>query len=272
MQDFKLLKEVSEESTNQKNYVEQPIIKNESSEVQTFLRYKDLANENNIEAFIILGDLHRFGIGTEVNLEEAYKCYRKAADVDHPDGLFILGKCYEEGWYKQVCKANALKYYQRSSMKGHTLAKIRLAIHYVEQKNFQEAVIIYEELVSKELDPQFKASCYFQLGYFYAHSLGVNQSNQRAKEYYKLASPLNGNACIQLGFAYQEGELGLKKSPKLAFKFYDKAYKLGTLSSAKYLGFCYEHGFGVEKSKDKANYYYRQLAKSKEIKPINEFA
>ena len=90
--------------------------------------------------------------------------------------------------------------------------------------------------------------------------MGVDQSYEKAVEYYTLAAD-QGYASAQsnLGLMYSQGQ-GVNQSYEKAVELYIKAAEQGNAIALDNLGYMYENGFGVEQSDEKAIEYYREAA------------
>ncbi|MEZ8021390.1 DUF2971 domain-containing protein [Vibrio splendidus] len=100
----------------------------------------------------------------------------------------------------------------------------------------------------------------FNLAISYERGEGVEKSLEKAIEYYKKAIELDhSNATFNLAIKYEFGK-GVEKSPEIAFEYYQKAAELGHSNAMFYMAVSYEHGEGVERSIEKAFEYYQKAA------------
>ncbi len=108
------------------------ILKNDLSKGQKILL--QLAEKNNLEAMNILAYSYQ-SIGDDqglLNLPEAVKYYKKAADQNYVPALIALGEIY---WVSTNAKLEneklAMAYYEKASMLGAVYADYRLGRHYI---------------------------------------------------------------------------------------------------------------------------------------------
>mmetsp|Transcript_17949 Transcript_17949/g.42754 ORF Transcript_17949/g.42754 Transcript_17949/m.42754 type:complete len:375 (+) Transcript_17949:192-1316(+) len=59
--------------------------------------YTRAAEQNNVEAYLRLGDLHFYGVGTPISFTKAASNYRKAGDARNAQALFNLGFMHHQG-------------------------------------------------------------------------------------------------------------------------------------------------------------------------------
>lgn len=115
------------------------------------------------------------------------------------------------------------------------------------------------------------AKAQYNLGIFYAFSLGLEKNEGEAVKWYQKAAE-QGHADVQsnLGACYERG-LGVKKSAQKAYqRVYrenEKGYKLclkyarkGDLECQYLAASHYRYGYGVEEDPEKAYYWYKKAA------------
>jgi TPR repeat protein len=61
---------------------------------EAYSRLRTLAERGSITSMAYIGDVHRFGIGSPIDLEEAEKWYRQAADKGSLIALYDLATLY----------------------------------------------------------------------------------------------------------------------------------------------------------------------------------
>ncbi len=59
--------------------------------------FRQLADQGNTEAQLILGNMYKDGIGVMQDYKEAVKWYRKAAEQGNTDGQYSIGDMYSQG-------------------------------------------------------------------------------------------------------------------------------------------------------------------------------
>ena len=71
----------------------------------------------------MLGYMHRNGIGTEVDLEQAVSWYQRAAEQGEATALFNLGGMFRKGYGVPQNDRKALEHYRQAAAKGNAQAK-----------------------------------------------------------------------------------------------------------------------------------------------------
>jgi len=105
-----------------------------------------------------------------------------------------------------------------------------------------------------------KAWAQGMLGDKYREGLGIEQSDQRAKELYESSASLGfANAQYNLGVMYQDG-LGVDQSDERAAENYEAAAKQGHADAQFNLGNSYYNGQGVEQSYETARELWMKSA------------
>jgi len=85
------------------------------------------ARHHNINAYVELGAMHEYGVGTGTNPQTAFYWYEKAAQRNHPDAQYRLGHLYETGNGIKKDSKKASLWYRRAAGRGNKYAKARLA-------------------------------------------------------------------------------------------------------------------------------------------------
>ena len=98
------------------------------------------------------------------------------------------------------------------------------------------------------------------IGFMYENGYGVDQSYKKALEYYRLAAEQGYDmAQYSLGTMYLNG-YGVRQSYEKALEYYHLAADQGNDMALNNIGFMYENGYGVDQSYEKALEYYRLAA------------
>ena len=71
---------------------------------------------------------YEFGKGTEINLEEAFKWYKKSAENGYNNAQNNLGICYEFGKGTEINLEEAFKWYKKSAENDYNIAQNNLGI------------------------------------------------------------------------------------------------------------------------------------------------
>ena len=106
--------------------------------------------------------------------------------------------------------------------------------------------------VAPAVSQQGDVDAMFDLGVMYEHGQGVEQSYERAREYYKQAAHLGyAKAQNNLGVLYADG-CGVAQSHLTAAALYEQAAQQGNTGAMNNLGIMYANGQGVERDIIKA--------------------
>jgi TPR repeat protein len=116
-----------------------------------------------------------------------------------------------------------------------------------------------------------KAIAQKMLGDVYREGHGVDQSYEKAVEYYTMAAEQGyANAQYNVGVMYELGQ-GVEQSYEKAVKYYTMAVEQGDASAQFNLGRMYKNGEGVEQSYEKAVGYYTMAAEQGDAKAQYNF-
>ncbi|MBQ8029445.1 MAG: toll/interleukin-1 receptor domain-containing protein [Clostridia bacterium] len=194
--------------------------------VSTINRMNELAEAGSMKALVYWGDEVYLGNwGMEANKTKAYKWFRIAADKGDPVAKYFLGYGYRKGETERKDYVIAWMYFSEAA-----------------QQNFPRA--------------------YRQIAFMYEKGELVEQDKDKAREYFKKA--------IDCGDLFTENFVGNmeydEKNFETAYSCYLKAAKyvrennLPKASPFYNLGWCYEHGHGVESNTEKAIELYLEGA------------
>ncbi|BBF91582.1 serine/threonine-protein kinase [Blastochloris tepida] len=89
------------------------------------------AKQDNRDAQFLVAKLYEFGRGTERNMAEAFRWYRRAAEKGHAKSAYRVGAFYQQGWGGvAVDLQRALEWYTRAADAGDMEATYFLALMY----------------------------------------------------------------------------------------------------------------------------------------------
>jgi hypothetical protein len=185
------------------------------------LRYlKDAAMGGNEQAMDWVGQFYQFGIGVDVNFEDAFKMYAAAADRGYANSMYRCGEFYERG----------------------------LGV----AKDYVRAYEYYEQAVTDA--PDAKTA----IGRLHENGLGVGQDMSEALRWYEQGAQSGSvDGMLSLGRVYRTGA-GVRKDPRKSISWYNKAVDAGSKEALRILGKMYEDGDGVPRDEVQAyNYYLR---------------
>ncbi|MDX2111209.1 MAG: energy transducer TonB [Verrucomicrobiota bacterium] len=229
-----------------------------------------LAKAGDRDAQLLLGMMHRFGLGMDCNDDLFRKWIRKAADQGEPAAARILVSMLlaenQEGE-----SLGQIMLYKRIASAG----KPRLALEWLsllpeeESTNWGVSFELNMDLALVNSDP---TAC-FNLSQFYAVGLGTERNlrtgqvwlrkaaaSGHAGALYELARCYDPNSSLVKSFQSMGLELPEITDPVKATAYYEKAAEAGDLKALLLVARAYETGRGVEKNPEKAFRFYKAAA------------
>jgi uncharacterized protein len=155
-----------------------------ANEAGTFNAMVALANKGDAEAQYHVGMMYNNGIGTQRDIRQAFEWFQKSTASSDPLGAYKLG-CYYDGQGEGVVandKVEALKYKLIAAQAGYALAQHDVALLYVKQENFEEAMKWWK-LAGDQGDPK----SLYNLSGLYFQGKGAPKDLSLAYAYYKLS-------------------------------------------------------------------------------------
>ncbi len=155
-----------------------------ANEAATFNAMVALANKGDAEAQYHAGMMYNNGIGTQRDLRQAFEWFQKATASNDPLGAYKLG-CYYDGQGEGVVANDvneALKYKLIAAQAGYSLAQHDVALLYVKQENFEEAMKWW-----KLAGDQGHPKSLYSLSGLYFQGKGAPKDLALAYAYYKLS-------------------------------------------------------------------------------------
>ncbi|UZO03605.1 uncharacterized protein OCT59_024009 [Rhizophagus irregularis] len=218
-----------------------------------------LNNQDNSNSIFLLGVFNHFGIEINVDKQNAFEFYQKAANTGHASGITSLGYCYHYGFGTSIDYQKALELYQKTTSLGNSWGIYNLGVCYNNGigtiTDNQKAFKLFQE--SANLGNVLGIS---YLGYCYDYGIGTSIDEQKAFELYqKAANSGNIFGTSRLGYYYENG-IETSINEQKAFELHQKAANLGNCFSQNNLAYMYEIGKGVEKDITLAIYWYNECA------------
>lgn len=246
----------------------------------------------------ILGLKYELGLGAEKNMDLAKDSYKKAMEEGNRDAYTRLGFIQIKENKTERHVKNGFNYLEKALNMGDKNALLNLGEIYLKgitvEKDSNKAKWYYEKGMELKIKEAYGLLAHIEL--FNSDSIVIDY--KRIKDIVTEGSKLNdGNSSKILGYLYQNG-LGVKKSERLAEKYYLKAIDEGELidnlvywylgnlyfygskrvqnnekalnnylissqyygASAYEVGLIYENGYGVDIDLDKAKEYYEKAS------------
>ncbi|MDP8232272.1 MAG: tetratricopeptide repeat protein, partial [Candidatus Zophobacter franzmannii] len=233
--------------------------KNEEYE-KSFIIYESLSRFGDAYAQFSLGFCYQTGQGVEKDLNEAFKWYLKAAELEFADAQYLLGYCYQNGQGVEADIDEAFKWYLKSVENGSSRGMYYLGSCYQDGQGVEADI---DEALKWYLKAAENGECrgMYKVGLCYQNGDGVEEDLDEAIKWYLKAAE-NGDddapaSLDETADAFYENEEYEKAVP-----LYQKAADLGNNYSQYSLGMCYEFGQGVEADIDEAFKWYLKAAEN----------
>lgn len=217
-----------------------------------------------------VGKSYWYGSGVKMDMSEALKWYKKAAEHGNADGAYECGDFYFYGHVVNKNEDEAIKWYELAKKLGYKdrigiaynhLGELYFskALKYDDEKKYREAALFYKK--GAELDNK---NCEENLGVLYCLGEGVEQNYaegykwlMKAKEHHSPSAGAN------IGKLYYNG-LGVNQDYSEAVKYFKWSIEFNRPSSAGLymLGVCYYNGQGVEKNIEESKKLFIKAAEN----------
>ncbi|MBQ9329317.1 MAG: sel1 repeat family protein [Solobacterium sp.] len=162
-------------------------------------RIQDTNTIDEDEALAAVGELYYRGIGIEKDFEQAFRYYRKAADMGNASALRRLASCYEQGLGTTPDMEAALLCYEDASEKGDALATLRLGDYYrnglnpLITKDMLKATDYYLAALQQakyNMDVWGAPDIYLRVGDCLLNGIGIQKDVEAAYNFYSAAANL----------------------------------------------------------------------------------
>lgn len=169
-----------------------------------------------------IGEMHRMGMGMEMNDEAAFSWFVKASEKGDPAGLDNLGRCYFYGLGVERDIDTARDVFKVAADKGHAFAQYSYGNLLFAKRQFKEALPYFEKSSRGGCVPAI-----VRMGDMYRQGLGVTVDEKKAFELWNQAAKMNEPSVYEhLARAYENG-WGVKVDEKNALALYTKAWNSG---------------------------------------------
>ena len=189
----------------------------------------DMAND---DLFYKLGQMFKFGLGTDSDVTKAIEYFRRSAEMNNKNGLFEYGKALLIGEHIPQDTDSALKILEKAVKLKNSNAKRFLALEYISGEHLEQDFEKGIALLTECADSGDVIACY-RLGKIYLESEIMPQNLDKAEKYLLLAED---NEYTQYAFGklyLQEEKYDIQKAVDYFEKSADKnmwsSYQLGRL-------------------------------------------
>lgn len=243
------------------------------------------AAQNSPYWLIWVGEMYRYGVGTEINQKKAFSYYEKAAALGDADGIVKVGRAHMNGIGVPTDYQKALYYFKKAAEQDNPEAMILTAYQY---ENGKGVKVDYEKALEwlaraqrscrlrlegelSEKDRNYykslledadrqrshceSAACMERIG---REDCPMEQRQQAFSQLSELAHEKGDlRAQVSMGILYEEGTF-VGQDERKALEYYLMAAQSGSTGAMNNIGNFFLHGKGVEKDYDKAFAWYQK--------------
>lgn len=222
----------------------------------------DMAND---DLFYKLGQMFKFGLGTDSDVTKAIEYFRRSAEMNNKNGLFEYGKALLIGEHIPQDTDSALKILEKAVKLKNSNAKRFLALEYISGEHLEQDIEKGIALLTECADSGDVIACY-RLGKIYLQGEIMPQNLVKAEKYLLLAED---SEYTQYAFAklyLQEEKYDIQKAVNYFENCADKnhwaSYQLGRIYLFGTAGLTRDKGQAIEwftKSANDGNEYAQAM-------------
>ncbi len=245
------------------------------------------AAQNSPYWLIWVGEMYRYGVGTEKNEKKAFSYYEKAAALGDVDGIVKVGRAYMNGIGVLTDYEKSLHFFEKAAAQDNPEAMVLTAYQY---ENGKGVDVNFEK--SLEWLARAERSCMLRLkgelsetdrNYYESLLKDVDQKRmhcesaacvelvrkedcpmeQRQKAFSRLSELAHEKgdwrAQVSMGILYEEGTF-VAQDERKALEYYLMAAENGSTGAMNNIGNFFLHGKGVAKDYDKAFAWYQKAS------------
>ena len=194
--------------------------------------YRLKAWEGDSAAMVELGEAFQFGRGVEKHEDSADIYINKAADLGHPEAMYLIGtKCLIEV-FSPTQYAKGLSFLRKAAAKGHAESQFRLTKVYSTRGKKNQTDNYYNLKKAYQYSDSAAVQGHKQALLYCAEARlkgsGTPQNDSIAVAYFKQSSDKGFiPGIIRMGNMYWEGKVTGKIEPQLALAEYRRVFSLG---------------------------------------------
>lgn len=143
----------------------------------------DMAND---DLFYKLGQMFKFGLGTDSDVTKAIEYFRRSAEMNNKNGLFEYGKALLIGEHIPQDTDSAVKLLEKAVKLKNINAKRFLALEYISGEHLEQDIEKGIALLTECADSGDVIACY-RLGKIYLQGEIMSQNLDKAEKYLLLA-------------------------------------------------------------------------------------
>eukprot|EP01091_Cochliopodium_minus_P016225 TRINITY_DN6014_c0_g1_i1.p1 TRINITY_DN6014_c0_g1~~TRINITY_DN6014_c0_g1_i1.p1 ORF type:complete len:385 (-),score=98.62 TRINITY_DN6014_c0_g1_i1:65-1219(-) len=217
----------------------------------------------------MIGIIYNEGLGVDKDHNKANKYFRESNKYfENSISMSYIGENYAYGNGLKQNRQRGIKYLKRAIVMGDCNAMVKLAVLYDKLGNVDAQHSI--ELLEKSLKYNSPIAPFY-LASYYKQGKGVIEDQDQSYKLYMLGMKRGCSKSInKLGLMHQYGDVD--KDLERAIQFYHQSISLGNSDAMFNLGYCYQHGEGLEKDYKQANYWFEKSLERKNSLPIDFLA
>ena len=189
----------------------------------------DMAND---DLFYKLGQMFKFGLGTDSDVTKAIEYFRRSAEMNNKNGLFEYGKALLIGEHIPQDTDSALKILEKAVKLKNSNAKRFLALEYISGEHLEQDFEKGIALLTECADSGDVIACY-RLGKIYLQGEIMPQNLDKAEKYLLLAEDNEYTQYALAKLYLQEEKYDIQKAVNYFEKSADKnhwaSYQLGRI-------------------------------------------
>ena len=189
----------------------------------------DMAND---DLFYKLGQMFKFGLGTDSDVTKAIEYFRRSAEMNNKNGLFEYGKALLIGEHIPQDTDSALKILEKAVKLKNSNAKRFLALEYISGEHLEQDIEKGIALLTECADSGDVIACY-RLGKIYLQSEIMPQNLDKAEKYLLLAEDNEYTQYALAKLYLQEEKYDIQKAVNYFENCADKnhlvSYQLGRI-------------------------------------------
>ena len=189
----------------------------------------DMAND---DLFYKLGQMFKFGLGTDSDVTKAIEYFRRSAEMNNKNGLFEYGKALLIGEHIPQNTDSAVKLLEKAVKLKNSNAKRFLALEYISGEHLEQDIEKGIALLTECADSGDVIACY-RLGKIYLQGEIMSQNLDKAEKYLLLAEDSEYTQYALAKLYLQEEKYDIQKAVNYFENCADKnhwaSYQLGRI-------------------------------------------
>jgi TPR repeat protein len=213
---------------------------------EAFVAWRDAAGSGDSRGALFVGVLYDAGLGVRQDHGQALAWYRSAADAGNVTGMFNVGVMYDAGRGVQPDPGQAAVWYARAAAHDFGRAEYDLAL-------------LYEGGVGVPRNPAYATRLFVKAA---RHGISAAQAHL-VRLGYQVSAPVQPAVDVAMDDLQRAENILLSRGPaeaSEAAELFRHAADTGNALAEYDLGYCYEHGLGVQRDLVEAHALYRRAA------------